>query len=352
MRTLTLNSVLDKMYGVGQKRPFKVFLDLTHRCNFNCCHCYVKSDTVSKELTLKDYEGIATELEALGTLHVILTGGEVLVRPDFTEIYTLFKERGFWVTVMTNGHALDSSHFELFQKLPPKAVEISVYAMDQLPFADFTRTSNQAKRVHENIRKLAALEIPLYLKSVLTTDNQAQIDKMRSFAKELGLHFRYDVRFHPAIDGCNRCSDKQVELNDIKKIDSTHTNLLNEISQKHEERVAAVRASRLGHSGRFRCGIGRKSMVIDPVGFVYGCLIYRAHQWNLLDIPLSTIFNERLPSLRTEKRSFAIACDDCDFANECSFCEGILWLNHNNPECIREYCAITKNRLELAVGRI
>lgn len=352
MRTLAIDDLLGRFYGGNQERPFKVFLELTHRCNFNCRHCYLPRLEYSRPLRLADYRSIAGELESMGVLHVILTGGEPLLHPDFSAVYRLFKERGFWVTVMTNGHDLDNRHFDLFESLPPKAVEISLYSMEQASFSEFTGTALDFNRVIENILRLTTGQVPLYLKTVLTRDNRAQFQAIKEFAVRHGLPFRYETRFHPDINGCVKCPDKQVPVDAIKEIDSRNTPLLDEIRLKHQKRVQAARSSRIGGRGRFRCGIGLKSFVVDPSGFVHGCLLYRAHRWNLLDTPLPVIFKEYLPRLRNEKRDRPIACDSCDSANECSFCEGVLWLSHNDPAVISEYCAITRNRQELALKRL
>jgi MoaA/NifB/PqqE/SkfB family radical SAM enzyme len=74
-------------------------LELTARCNNNCRHCYINlpaNDQVAKaqELALPEIEAIADQAVELGAVWVMLTGGEPLLRPDFAEIYLVFKRKG------------------------------------------------------------------------------------------------------------------------------------------------------------------------------------------------------------------------------------------------------------------
>ena len=352
MTNTTYASFLSKIYGGKKRLPVSVYLELTHECNFNCHHCYLPREKYKKPLAITDYQLLCSNLEKMGVLNIVLTGGEVLIHPDFIDIYRLFKERGFLITVMTNGYAFTEELFDLFTDLPPKSIEISIYAMNQFIFSEYTQTNLAFEKVLSNIRRLAEIQIPLCLKTVLTNDNVGQLGLIQSFAIELGVHFRYDVRFHSAINGCLSCPDKLVETNQIADIDGKNIALLKEIEQKSKRLAEKPIALKQQTRKRFCCGIGLKSFVIDPSGYVHGCLLVRTLNWNLLDIPVDTIFTEYLPKLRGMNRSFDIPCDICNDRNLCLFCEGILWINNDKDNIIMDYCNITKNRLRITMGAI
>ncbi|MEE9523617.1 MAG: radical SAM protein, partial [Thermodesulfovibrionales bacterium] len=97
----------------GNKRvPVNATLELTYRCNNRCVHCYCNLPTGDKiaresELSLEEIEKIFDELKEMGCLWLLITGGEPLLRDDFSQVYLAAKSRGFLVTVFTNGILVD-----------------------------------------------------------------------------------------------------------------------------------------------------------------------------------------------------------------------------------------------------
>ena len=75
----------------------------TGNCNFNCDYCYNK--------TLKEQENKKFEEEILPKLierkdfinHIIISGGEPTVDPDFEKIIDILHKQGFLIGVHTNG---------------------------------------------------------------------------------------------------------------------------------------------------------------------------------------------------------------------------------------------------------
>ena len=55
-----------------------------------------------RERTTEEWIHMAEQAAEAGTLNLLLTGGEVLIRPDFCEIYEAIAKMGFLLTVYTN----------------------------------------------------------------------------------------------------------------------------------------------------------------------------------------------------------------------------------------------------------
>src|SRR5689334_17667251 len=100
---------LDLHQRVGDKRaPMEVSLEITRRCPLECQHCYNNLpmgdlSARNRELTKEEYAGILTELADMGVMWLLFTGGEIFARKDFLEIYTCAKQKGFLITLFTNG---------------------------------------------------------------------------------------------------------------------------------------------------------------------------------------------------------------------------------------------------------
>lgn len=116
-----------KRQWTRNRLPYAVLLELTPRCNFNCVHCYLQDHHAEDFLSKDDVIQMLDLLYDEGILFLTLTGGEVLTRKDFAEIYAYAKRKGFLMEVFTNGYALTEEVIALFQQLPPLLVDISLY---------------------------------------------------------------------------------------------------------------------------------------------------------------------------------------------------------------------------------
>ena len=67
--------------------------------------------------SIEEWLHIANQLQEIGTLFILLTGGEPLLYPDFKELYIRLKEKGFILTINTNATLIDDETVRLFQRL-------------------------------------------------------------------------------------------------------------------------------------------------------------------------------------------------------------------------------------------
>ncbi len=81
-----MRSTLGKMIILGQwlltRRPTSVAIDITHRCNLKCLHCYWWRQEHPEELNHADMIALLRNLRARGLRAAILYGGEPTLRPD------------------------------------------------------------------------------------------------------------------------------------------------------------------------------------------------------------------------------------------------------------------------------
>jgi len=130
--------------AMGKRRPLSFDLELTARCNNNCRHCYINlpvddRQAIEQELSAEEIFRIADEALSMGTVWCLVTGGEPLLRDDFEEIYIGLKKRGFLISIFTNATALKASHIELFQRYPPRDIEVSVYGVTKKTYERVSR---------------------------------------------------------------------------------------------------------------------------------------------------------------------------------------------------------------------
>ena len=122
--------------------PLSGAIDLTHRCNLACVHCYLNNGArlgVShRELDTRQWLRIIDEITAAGCLYLLVSGGEPFLRKDFSQIYRRMKESGLVITLFTNGTCITDDLLALFEDLPPHSMEITLYGATESSYQKIT----------------------------------------------------------------------------------------------------------------------------------------------------------------------------------------------------------------------
>lgn len=95
------------------KLPSYACFELTSRCNLNCSFCFGVKET--KELGLNDAKKIIKKLKSWDFRHIVLSGGEPLLRDDIKEIITFSKKLGLRTALSTNGILLSEEKIKEFK---------------------------------------------------------------------------------------------------------------------------------------------------------------------------------------------------------------------------------------------
>ena len=109
--------------------PFKVFLELTHKCNLRCHHCYL-DDYSNTFISYSDITKIMDQLFEEGVVELFITGGEVGLHPDLEKILE-YASKKFAVTLLTNGTLFDEKIIKKISSYPVYEVQISIYGLEE-----------------------------------------------------------------------------------------------------------------------------------------------------------------------------------------------------------------------------
>lgn len=180
--------------------PVSVTFELTSRCNFNCKMCYIhdSAQTASGELSAAQWLSLGEQALNAGTLFVLLTGGEPLVRNDFAEIYGGLKKMGFVVSVNTNGSLLTGETAKLFEKDPPHRLNISLYGTNNDTYRAVTGNGS-FDSVKKNILNMRSVGVDCRLNCSLTPMNRDDLESIYSFAKENNLFIKGTSYMYPPV---------------------------------------------------------------------------------------------------------------------------------------------------------
>jgi len=332
-----------------QRVPLVGVLEPTFRCNNRCSHCYVNKGANDrrerkKELTYSQISRILDEMAEEGCLFLLFTGGEPLIRKDFTQIYTYAKKKGFLITLFTNGTLIDCAVADFLREWPPHSIEITLYGVSAGVYEEVTRARESYAKSMQGIELLVERNLPLKLKAVILTLNRHQLGEMRAFAENLGLEFRFDPLVNQRIDGRGNPAKLRLSPRQVVQLDLDDEKRRTELVELHERSGKTHGNSTL----LFRCGAGINSFHVDPYGLLHICGMVRHPSYDLINGSFREAWHSFLPEVRAQTWKKDDPCAHCNLHVFCGQCPGWSQLEHGDSEKPVEYlCQVGHLRAEL-----
>lgn len=290
--------------------PLGVHIDVTYRCDLDCVHCYL-ADRQRRELSLAEYETLFGELKALGTLHLLISGGEIFHRPDGLDIVRAARAHRFEVRLITHGGHIDEALAGELARLKIAVVAMSIYAADAAVHDAVTQVPGSWTRTVAAARHLVANGVTVQFKVVLTDANPVAVADLNALARSIGA----GIEFHVDVKGDNDGSDRRMALN-----------------LTPEQKIAALGCvyPQLGSvtedvfldPSRHTCMAGNASCYISPDGTVQPCLDWDEDAGNLRDRSFREIWTESPVFLRARgiRRGSFEGCSSCSSFGSCGLC--------------------------------
>ncbi len=355
-KTITLSDLFLFKNAYEKRTLLSLTLELTHRCNNNCLHCYINipadnREAKEKELSFKEIKNIMDQAFSMGTLWVLLTGGEPLLRDDFFDIYLYLKRKGFLVSVFTNASLISDEHIKLFQKYPPRDIEVSVYGVTEKTHKKVTR-NNTFSATMEGIEKLISGHVPVTFKTTLMKSNYREIKQIAGFCEKITKNaFRFDPFLTLRLDRDNKKNNQIIrerlsagEILELDKLDKKRYHAI-------KEQCRAVDGMTFKDKGRlFRCRAGINSVCIDCYGILKLCssLMDKKCLYNLQEGSLEDAWNNFVPGIRMMKSyntAFRNKCGVCDITDLCMWCPAHSYLETGKiDEPVQYFCDTAHKR--------
>lgn len=312
--------------------PLSGIIELTDRCNLQCVHCYINQSAGSpaarqSELSTSQVCQIIDSLSSAGCLFLILTGGEVFIRPDFPEIYLHTLRAGILPTIFTNGTMITPELADLLAANPPQIVDITLYGATRETYEAVTQQPGSYERCMRTIGMLRERGIQVSLKSMLLTVNMHELNEMQAFADQLGIKLRYDGTIWPRLDGDRQPYRYRLSTEEMFEIDRTDDERFGE----WQKRACEFTDIEVRSGYVFSCGAGLRSFHIDTHGNLSACTMVRNPSYNLLETPFDEAW-EKLGELRSLKRKKNTPCETCLVGSLCAQCPGWSQLVHGDME--------------------
>lgn len=304
----------------GKRYPLSGSIEITNRCNLRCQHCFIQCDRASwendPELTTAELCGILDQIADAGTLWLLITGGEPLMRPDFTEIYLHAKRRGFLITLFTNGTLVTDEIADLLAVYPPFAVEVSLYGRTAEVYERVTTVPGSFERCLAGIRRLHERKLLLRLKTPVMNLNVAELWDIKAYAEELGVPFRFDPMINAGMAGGKEPIALRLSPEEVVALDMADPERMEEWREFCEKYVG----ERVLTDDLYVCGAGLRSFHINAAGRMNICLLSRRPAYDLRPGSFAEGWAVALPRERERRVSADYQCNSCELQSLCGQC--------------------------------
>lgn len=314
------------------KRPLRgLSIELTRKCNFKCKHCYLANPKQTAfstpELTYKEWIQIFDQYVEEEGLFITLTGGEPLLRKDFPKIWVALKERGFLISLFTNGSLVDSEMADFLAEWTPYEVSISVYGASEATYERVTGRKNMYKHVLSVLEMLSKKGITLEVKGVFSKLNIDEFDSIKSIGERYCDLFRWDVDLMGAFAcSSNHPQDIRLSAEECVDLEAAVPIRNRELETRVEHWRPPLSSER--RKGAFNCNIGQSSAYIDSVGLLHPCLPLESVSYNLREGTLHHGWHNALPELLQNFPHQEGPCQVCDAFELCNHCVAFALLEN------------------------
>lgn len=299
-------------------------IELTQRCNLRCVHCYCRqpADSPAARETEMSFETVCRVVDQaadMGCLTLFLTGGEPLLRRDFTDIYEYIVSKGILTILFTNATLLSPRILDRLAGLPPLFVEVSLYGLTQEVYESITGVPGSHAACLRGIHALAERGIKFFLKAPAMARNRHQLGALDEFARSLGSDFRFDVLMSPRLHGlADRYGpyDYTLPLGDRAELELGDEARL-AAWEAYVARVNSVPPQKTA----YKCGAGKYGFFVGASGTLSMCVLGRHPSYDLAAGTFEAGW-QLLRAVRDQvpERDVSPECAECRIVAFCSQC--------------------------------
>jgi radical SAM protein with 4Fe4S-binding SPASM domain len=319
------------------RTPLNVTIEVTRRCPLTCAHCYnnlAMGDRQAQleELTTDEHRRLLDELAEAGCLWLLYTGGEILARRDFLEIYRHAKRRGFLITLFTNGILVNEAVADYLVEYRPFVIEITLYGRTRETYERLTGVPGSFDRCMRGIELLLERGLPLTLKTVPITINKHEVWDMQRFADQLGVEFRFDAMLNPRIDCSQSPLAVRLTPEECVEFDMQDPQRMDEWRKFASEFLRPVHTAETSDQ-LYHCGGGVDSFSINPYGEMSICVLSQEDRYDLRKGSVKQGWEEFLRRVRDKKKVTRLTkCVNCELKAMCGMCPANGELENGDAE--------------------
>lgn len=354
VHTQLVNEFVDQHFE-HIRAPFTAGFELTAKCNLNCVHCYAKCDRGHKDFTTDEFKALFDQLIDRGMMEAYFTGGEILTRPDFEDLYVYAKKKGIILVLLSNITLLNQHHIDLFKEYPVENISTTMYGFSEDTYERVTGVKGSFKKFMDALELIRKNNLPFELKFVTLNENQEDLYQVREFGRSLGIDMMVSMGIHPESNGkmdpmnSRLTPEKAFEFDwkdeprrgfwrDVAK--QLLTGEIELIPSRTKERFAA------GHL--YPCSIAHQHVFITSDLHMQGCVRASFKRYDLRNGSLDdgwAYLQREFVDKKASPNFRCMSCKDIRFCEQCTANFAQVTGDEETPDVF--YCQLAKLRHEM-----
>lgn len=337
--------------------PFLVVWDFTKQCNLMCKHCYINAvpHPSEDELSLEEKLDVVDQLDRAGVAAIAFSGGEPLMNKDFWEVAEYANEKGFFLSIASNGTLITKEVAERLKSVGVRYAEISLDSPYAEKHDSFRGIPGAFNRTVEGIRNVVKVGIDVGIAITSTKINKDDVLKMVDLSRSLGASKLIVFNFVPTGRGefhldLNPWEREELLRNlflkwneisnncglEILSTSPTYSRIGMEISSGpvSPTHFVSIDSKELEQIAEFLggCGAGRLYCSIEPNGDVQPCVFMPIKLGNVLIDGFENIWkkNNLLKTLRN-RDLLKGGCSSCRYKYVCGGCRARAYSYFRDP---------------------
>lgn len=317
----TSNDMLRK--ATAKRSPFVGTIELTARCNLCCEMCYIRRDgtkeVIQNEKTTSEWIDFIEQAAKAGTLFLLFTGGEPLLRPDFRKIYEHSTNLGFNITLYTNATLINEDFMEWISKIPPNKVGVTLYGASPETYKAVTGSASAFEKALKGIDLLLKAGIKVTIRSTICRENAHDVDAIGQIAKQRGLDVEYTFNLIKHVRGAVSNVEKvrllPSELIKIDVKDYVADEECEDVFKSNNEKARVITEPMF-------CAAGKSSYWMAWDGKMLPCGLFSQPYSE----PFKIGFNQAWEQLKNSINDITSPeeCNGCEYRQHCSVCPAKL----------------------------
>lgn len=304
---------------------------ITERCNLRCAHCYQEGYS-GEELAFNQLLGVFGQFKDLLNSwnedskrpvrgHITVTGGEPFLREDFLDLLEVFSahKNQFSFAVLTNGSHIDAKMARYLKGVGIGFVQVSIEGSRETH--DRIRGEGSFDKTVAAIKHLVKAKVRTLISFTAQRGNFREFPDVARLGRRLGVSRVWADRFIPEGKGGSNMETEVLTPLETKEF----FKIMERAEAKYgrgwfsRTEIAMGRALQfLVAGGRpYSCKAGDSLITVMPNGDLYPCRRMPIRVGNVLETPLSELYNcEMFRDLRNKERISAV-CQGCLYAGAC-----------------------------------
>lgn len=331
-------------------------LEISNPCNERCVHCYrTCGHTVHGFLSQQDVEHIleaASPLMNTGHKEVLITGGESLLNPEWQKIVTVCVQKGFRVTLFTNGTLLDERAADFlaqFARTQLKEVQFSLYALDSSVHDSITKLNGSHQKTMRAIALLRERNVPVFIACPAMQENKTAFPQLMRWADTEAIPSCVDLFIFGSSDYYGSNLSHRLSFADLEDFFAA--------SLENNGELAYIWGSKSDVNPAIEqfYGAACSSLCISGDGAIYPMIGWYTPLGSIQQDSIQDIFlhHPLLQKIRGLTINDIPACKQCDLIPYCSFCPATHLTAHNGElyKVDTDFCAYIRLKKDFIARR-